>query len=1152
VADNPRRVDGQDRITTAVRVFTTRKHTKTPTEKDRPERERKQRQRVYPHEALVFDTETLPGPAQQLRFLVWRFYRDPPGTEPGVVCIEEGIAYPDDLPTTAPADWKRLQRYTSTRTADVAAGFAPALRLEPVSWWLDERLYRYGWAHRDRCAVVGFNLLFDLGRVASYWGEAGGFYRGGFSLGLWGGFDATGKWHERMYRPRLRAKALDPRRTLFGWATRMRKDPDEPRGGGRFVDLRTLAFALTDRSHTLESASTAFGDPYEKRDVDYTRLSDRLLDYALDDIRHTSVLYRNCHAELARHDGVRLEPHRLYSPATVGTQYLEAFGLRRPLAKFTALTAQELGWDEPGTKESAIADDEPRGNLDPAILGYAMSAFYGGRAEARIVRTELPIVLVDFTSMYPSVNALLGTWPLLCADRLTVRDVTKATRQLVADPDLLDRCLTPDLWRDVGVTLVEIEPDGDLLPTRAHYDPAGADYTIALNPLTYQGRLWYMLPDVLAATILNPTQGKTTGPRIVRALRLEAEGVQEGLGPVALRGGERIDPASDDPFVRMIEERQRVLADETLSKEERDRLQLFLKITANATAYGVLARFDRREPGRDKQVTVYGPDPEPVQRPIPAPEDPGPYCFPPVAAAITAAARLMLALLERLVRDAGGQYAFCDTDSMAIVATPRGRHIPCPTANSTDTIRALSFRDVDAIRARFQALNPYDPALVPTPWKVEADSMNRPLHCYVISAKRYCLYRDALEEVEIVAAVDTSEEAAADTDRTAFDDQLADWSEHGLGLYLDPTSDDPDRPRRDDHGRRVWIAEAWQWILAGANGEQPPLPAWADRYALTRFTISSPHLEDWFKGYNQDRPWAEKIRPGSFGLIGHPTALTARALPTATYEPDPDRWPDLDWYDRRTGNPIHVTTLDPGDDPDQRAHTLQRGDTPIQRLHDTLTTYRHRPEPKSLDPTGGPAGPTSRGLLQRRPVTSSPTETELTGKEGNRLIERASGETTDPAEYRNTYGTRTELWSLVVDILREIGVPTIVAQTSFSRSAVYSVLNGATPRTDHARVYIELAAAQARARFAAWNVQAASELSRLLGQYTQERNERRENTRHCEWCTKPIPDDRRKDARFCSARCRQAAARAASLTASEGQAKPPWRSGDKSCMIGRS
>jgi hypothetical protein len=1128
VAEDPRRLDGPDRISTAVRVFTTRQDNSTPVEEAEPPARRRPR-REYPHEALVFDTETLPGPAQQLHFLVWRLYRDPPGHEPGLVCIEEGIAYPDDFPDTVPSDWKLLQHYTAGRQADVAAGFDPTLQLKPLSWWLEKRLHGYAFYHRDRCALVGFNLLFDLGRLASYWTAAKGLYRGGYSLAFDGSFDADGKWHDRRYRSRVRARALDPRRTLFEWSRRTWNDPDADRGPGRFVDLRTLAFALTDRSHTLETACAAFGDPYEKRDVDYSRLSVRLLDYARDDVRHTALLYRNCLAELARHEGVGLEPNRLYSPATVGARYLEAFGLSRPLTKFTSLSGLQLGWDRPHTKHPAIQEDEPRGDLDPALLGYAMSGFYGGRAEARIVRTELPVVLLDFTSMYPSVNALLGTWPLLCAKRIRVRDITRKTRRLLTAPDLLERCLRPELWREIGVTLIELEPDGDLLPTRGNYDPAGADYAIALNPLSYKGRLWYMLPDVLAATILSPHQhGKLKAPRVVRALRLEADGLQEGLQPVALRGGQRIDPTSEDPFVRMVEERQRVLADESRSEAERDRLQLFLKITANATAYGVLARFDRRDESGTTPVTVYGPDPDPIEWPIKSPEDPGPYCFPPVAAAITAAARLMLALLERLVRDAGGRYAFCDTDSMAIVATRTGRTVPCPTADGSNRIQALSFRQVDAIRSRFQHLNPYDPALVPSPWKVEADSMNTPLHCYVISAKRYCLYHDHDGQPEILAAVDANEEATGDTDRTAFDDELADWSEHGLGLYLDPTSKDPDRPQRDDKGRRLWVAQAWQWILADARGQQPALPEWSDRYALTRFTISSPRLEDWFKGYNNSRPRSDWIRPGSFGLIAHPAALGPRGpLPAATYETDPERWPHLDWYDRRTGNPTRVTALGTSDDPDQRAHALQRGDVPIQRLQDTLATYRHRTEHKSRDVNGDPAGPSSRGLLQRRPIHSSLAETELTGKEGNKLVERASGEVTEPADYRNTYGTRGDTWQLVVEILREIGVPTIVEQTGFSRSAVYAVLNGARAQADNARGYTDLAVSHARDRLATWGVRPPHVTPQLLAQYAEERDRRGENIRRCEWCAEPIPPDRRSDTRFHLDQCRWNAASAA-------------------------
>jgi hypothetical protein len=87
------------------------------------------------------------------------------------------------------------------------------------------------------------------------------------------------------------------------------------------------------------------------------------------------------------------------------------------------------------------------------------------------------------------------------------------------------------------------------------------------------------------------------------------------------------------------------------------RQERFLKVTANSTSYGVLARFDRRERPTPTTVRVYGPDGEPSLKPVASPEDPGPYCFPPIAASITAAARLMLALLEHHVTAAAGTYA---------------------------------------------------------------------------------------------------------------------------------------------------------------------------------------------------------------------------------------------------------------------------------------------------------------------------------------------------------------------------------------------------------------------------------------------------------------------------------------------------------------
>jgi hypothetical protein len=161
---------------------------------------------------------------------------------------------------------------------------------EPLSWWIRERFYRYGYSHRSRCYLVAFNLGFELGRLASYWAPARGYYRGGWSLGLHGTFDETGHWRDTRFRPRVLMKAIDPRRTLFGWGKLAPGDNDEKGPAGRFIDLRTLSFALTDKSHTLESACTGFGAPYEKVEVDDDKLEPRLVEYAFDDVRHTSIL----------------------------------------------------------------------------------------------------------------------------------------------------------------------------------------------------------------------------------------------------------------------------------------------------------------------------------------------------------------------------------------------------------------------------------------------------------------------------------------------------------------------------------------------------------------------------------------------------------------------------------------------------------------------------------------------------------------------------------------------------------------------------------------------------------------------------------------------------------------------------------------------
>jgi hypothetical protein len=956
-----------DLLETAVRAFTLRKEKpKTPEEVAKAQAQdanrmsdgevrRKRRWRARWREALVWDTETVTTPDQRLLVLCWRLYVTDGDLPP--VCIEEGLAYPDDLATWDPTGIRELQDFASQTEWAAAPGYSRqtggrTIRCETLSWWLEHRMFRHGYVQRDRCDIVGFNLLFDLGRIASYWAPAQDEFFGGWSLCIWGSYNAAGDWKDELRRPRLRAKAIDPRRTLFAWGG-IGADPLWWRGRGRFVDLRTLAFALTDRGHSLESACDAFGIAFDKAKVDHGTITPHLLRYARKDVEATADLYFACLGELARHEGVDLQPHNLYSPATIGSRYLEAMGYERPLGKFTLLSDEQLGWRETKYRTPQASP------LDPTLLGWSMSAFYGGRAEARIVRTPVPIALVDYTSMHPSVNALLDTRSLLSAASIRVDDVTPQVRALLAADELEERCLAPAFWRDdIGVTLVQLQPRGDILPVRARYDSDSGDHGIGVNPYWLDGPAWYSLPDVIAAAVLGDQ-----APKIIRAARLIGVGQQAGLRPVKLRGDRELDPTAEvDPFIAIIEGRHRVLQDTTLSESEKERRERFLKVTANSTSYGVLARFDRRERATRTDVTVYGPDGTPQEESVPAPEDPGPFSFPPIAATITAAARLMLALLEKAVTRAGGSYAFCDTDSLAIVATPEERQVACPTPDGTGRVTALSWASVREILDRFTHLNLFDPRLVPgSPWSVKHNSLKQELGCYAISAKRYALYRlDPQGQPVLLRVSDSSDdvppEETADLDR----DDLSDWSEHGLGLYLDPTLTDPDDTGRDKKGRRIWARTAWTWILRDALDSQPELPTWAHRYALTRFTLSGPGTAAWFDGYNATRPRSTQIRPGSFGLIAHPEGgfTTGGALPTAPYERNPADWPGLTWYDRATANPIGVTTVKIS--PDQLAFALAK-----RRRADP--SHRERPAPLPATPGTQEPRPRRHGRQPEQP-----------------------------------------------------------------------------------------------------------------------------------------------------------------------------------------
>lgn len=87
-----------------------------------------------------------------------------------------------------------------------------------------------------------------------------------------------------------------------------------------------------------------------------------------------------------------LPASQAWSSAKIGKEYLKAFGIRPPLQR---------------TRD-----------FPDELLGLWMASYFGGRVNSNICRVGVPVVYVDFASMYATVCILLGVWEMLCADQI--------------------------------------------------------------------------------------------------------------------------------------------------------------------------------------------------------------------------------------------------------------------------------------------------------------------------------------------------------------------------------------------------------------------------------------------------------------------------------------------------------------------------------------------------------------------------------------------------------------------------------------------------------------------------------------------------------------------------------------------------------------
>jgi hypothetical protein len=562
-----------------------------------------------------------------------------------------------------------------------------------------------------------------------------------------------------------------------------------------------------------------------------------------------------------------------------------------------------------------------------------MQSYFGGRAECRIRKWEVPVCPVDFMSEYPTVNELLGNSDVLKAEHLTFPDATTEIRRLLSQVNR-ERCFDRKLWRKFKFFAL-VHPDNDILPVRTVYN--GTTQNIGINYLTSKQPIWFAGPDIISAILLS--NGKV--PHIEKALRVLPHGKQAGLGSTSLRGMVKVDANTQSLFKHVIEQRAVHASDEALA--------YWLKILANSGSYGLFVELNPTDSPGTKLNVFAGEDSFETTSDVM--EEPGKWFAPQIGSLITAGGRLLLAMLESCIAEAGGTFLFCDTDSAAIVSAKERAQIPMP--DGARPITALSWDEVQGIVDRFEPLNPYNRRLVPGSilkvHKVNWDEnkQRRQLFGYSIAAKRYALYT-----------------------KTATDLQVVEPKAHGLGYFYPPK----DSPKGWDNETPFWIFESWDWIMRGVLGLDRTLPKWFDLPVMMKLTLSTPHhaLKNLAKG--------PLTRPNNFmmlpqiGRFGCPQNIDWNRFTLITaFSSERDQWMRAKCVNiHDPHSPVYVLT-----------NQYDGSRAVPKNFFMLLDAYQNHPEAKSLGPDGNPCEFDTRGLLQRSHIVANWPPVYI-GKESDR------------------------------------------------------------------------------------------------------------------------------------------------------------------------
>jgi hypothetical protein len=247
--------------------------------------------------------------------------------------VEEGMFHDTALSAT---ELKRLRQYARSTKPDTVADGSDRLHLFALPKYVHEVL---GIGIQAKALIVGFNLGFDLSRIAADWQAA---KNGGWSLIFSQWRDPrTGELKPNKFFPRIVVKALNSKTAIIHSTRAPMSEPSTKSNKARlwptarFLDLRTLLWALRNRSYSLKSAGVEFKTKHQKLNHTPTgKLTVNEIEYARQDVACTLDLLNAAKQEFDLHP-IEQGPDRMFSPASVAKGYIDKLNVFHPSEKVT-------------------------------------------------------------------------------------------------------------------------------------------------------------------------------------------------------------------------------------------------------------------------------------------------------------------------------------------------------------------------------------------------------------------------------------------------------------------------------------------------------------------------------------------------------------------------------------------------------------------------------------------------------------------------------------------------------------------------------------------------------------------------------------------------------------------------------------------------